>query len=340
MRDDQYDFIGDIHGYAGTLKELLLKLGYQLESFSHPKGRKLVFLGDYIDRGQEPLEVLSIIRGFVDAGNGLAILGNHEYNALAWYTPSADGQGYCRPHHTKNRLQFQETLEALEALSPEQRQDWLEWFRELPIAIDHPHFRAVHACWHPHLIQRYFQLQGSQSQPLLQESFIQAASVEPQEDQLRQGYPLEEEPYWIIEILLKGLEAKLPQGFQFTDKSGLIRHQARLAWWNDLAQDPMHQSLLGTRDEFSPEMEALFHSEMDPFLNIRPHQSGPPIFIGHYWLSPRLLPEGSELKPHFDLEPLAPQVYCLDYSVAASQGGYLVAYRLDEGHAVSVKRIV
>lgn len=39
----------------------------------------------------------------------------------------------------------------------------------------------------------------------------------------------------------------------------------------------------------------------------------PPVFLGHYWL------EG-------DPEPLAPNIACLDYSVA-KPGGKLVAYR-------------
>jgi len=47
-----YDLIGDIHGHADELRALLTKLGYnQLEgSWSH-ENRKVVFLGDYIDRG-------------------------------------------------------------------------------------------------------------------------------------------------------------------------------------------------------------------------------------------------------------------------------------------------
>jgi hypothetical protein len=42
---------------------------------------------------------------------------------------------------------------------------------------------------------------------------------------------------------------------------------------------------------------------------------GPPVFVGHYWLSAD--------RP----EPLSPNVACLDYSVA--KGGFLCAYRWD-----------
>jgi hypothetical protein len=47
-----YDFIGDIHGYADKLEALLKKMGYSLKNgaYAHPE-RKVLFVGDYIDRG-------------------------------------------------------------------------------------------------------------------------------------------------------------------------------------------------------------------------------------------------------------------------------------------------
>jgi len=43
------DVIGDIHGECGTLCELLDRLGYDGNG-AHPEGRRLVFVGDLIDR--------------------------------------------------------------------------------------------------------------------------------------------------------------------------------------------------------------------------------------------------------------------------------------------------
>ena len=78
-----YDLIGDIHGHADELKELLIKLGYgnQDGTWSH-KSRMVVFLGDYIDRGPKQKESVEIVRGMVEAGHALAIMGNHEFNAI------------------------------------------------------------------------------------------------------------------------------------------------------------------------------------------------------------------------------------------------------------------
>lgn len=57
MGEVVYDIIGDIHGHAGPLKQLLDRLGY-VESdgvWRHPS-RRALFLGDYIDRGPEQVE--------------------------------------------------------------------------------------------------------------------------------------------------------------------------------------------------------------------------------------------------------------------------------------------
>ena len=47
-----YDLVGDIHGHADPLHRLLEKLDYaEVEGvFRHPE-RKMIFVGDFIDRG-------------------------------------------------------------------------------------------------------------------------------------------------------------------------------------------------------------------------------------------------------------------------------------------------
>ncbi|MBL0340920.1 MAG: metallophosphoesterase [Bacteroidetes bacterium] len=80
------DFIGDIHGHADKLKALLTKLGYSNKkgSYSHLE-RKALFVGDYIDRGPKIRETLAIVKSMVDCGNAIALMGNHEYNALCFH---------------------------------------------------------------------------------------------------------------------------------------------------------------------------------------------------------------------------------------------------------------
>lgn len=58
-----YDLIGDIHGHADALQQLLKKLGYYRQKgvYRHPD-RQAIFLGDFIDRGPRIREMLEIVR--------------------------------------------------------------------------------------------------------------------------------------------------------------------------------------------------------------------------------------------------------------------------------------
>ncbi len=81
-----FDIIGDIHGCCTELEMLLEKLGYIREScgYSHPDGRKAVFLGDFCDRGDRNADVLRIAMDMVKAGNAMAVPGNHDVKLLKY----------------------------------------------------------------------------------------------------------------------------------------------------------------------------------------------------------------------------------------------------------------
>jgi len=80
---ETYDIIGDVHGCLDALRRLGEALGYD-EAFHHPEGRRLVFLGDLIDRGPDSLGVLSLVSRLVRRGRALLTLGNHD-DALLWW---------------------------------------------------------------------------------------------------------------------------------------------------------------------------------------------------------------------------------------------------------------
>lgn len=77
-----FDFIGDVHGCADELVELLGELGYEVaadrSTASHPAGRKAFFVGDLVDRGPDSVGVLRLVMGMVRDGNAACIPGNHE----------------------------------------------------------------------------------------------------------------------------------------------------------------------------------------------------------------------------------------------------------------------
>jgi hypothetical protein len=106
------DIIPDIHGQLEKLESLLTHLGYTkgYRSWVHSE-RKVLFLGDYIDRGPQVRETLQLVRAMVEAGQALALMGNHELNAVAFHTRGVDGTP-LRPHSDKNVAQHKATLES------------------------------------------------------------------------------------------------------------------------------------------------------------------------------------------------------------------------------------
>ena len=76
-----FDIIGDVHGCADEMHELLAALGYtgnDALGWSHPQGRKVVFLGDLVDRGPRVPDVLRTAMSMVGSGVAIAVPGNHD----------------------------------------------------------------------------------------------------------------------------------------------------------------------------------------------------------------------------------------------------------------------
>ena len=92
-RDDHgpFDIIGDVHGCADELEALLELLGYRVTwddalplgvRVLAPAGRRVIFLGDLVDRGPRIVDSLRIAMSMVDAGSALCVPGNHEAKLL------------------------------------------------------------------------------------------------------------------------------------------------------------------------------------------------------------------------------------------------------------------
>jgi protein phosphatase len=75
-----FDIIGDVHGCAAELQELLERLGYACVGglWQHPQGRTAIFVGDLVDRGPDTPQVLQWVMDMVAAGQALCVLGNHD----------------------------------------------------------------------------------------------------------------------------------------------------------------------------------------------------------------------------------------------------------------------
>ncbi|MFV0431598.1 MAG: metallophosphoesterase [Alphaproteobacteria bacterium] len=76
-----FDIIGDVHGCYNELILLMEKLGWQKDNqgqYHHPKGRKLCFVGDLVDRGPNSPSVLKLAMQIVESKQGYWVKGNHD----------------------------------------------------------------------------------------------------------------------------------------------------------------------------------------------------------------------------------------------------------------------
>lgn len=296
------DFIGDIHGHADKIEELLLKLGYKKSNgtYSHPN-RKVLFVGDYIDRGPKIRETLNIVKSMVESENVIALMGNHEYNALCFHFQETEG-GHLRKHLIKNIIQHYETLKQFQNRQ-EEYEEYLDWFKTLPLYFETNTFKAVHACWDTNNIEY---LKKRLVNDRLTDDLIYQS--------IQKGTKLNE----AIEQTLKGKEMKMPNGLSFNDKDGAKRTEIRIKWWEDPSK-MTYKSISVEPLEALPDIPIKL-SELKSLEFYR--NDDKKVFFGHYWLKG----EPSLYKDN---------ICCLDYSIAKK--GKLVAYRLNEENILNKK---
>jgi Calcineurin-like phosphoesterase len=305
-----YDLIGDIHGFIIPLRELLLNLHYTRVNeylWRPPRDHKVVFIGDYIDRGKSSVDVLKTVKAMVDAEYAIAILGNHEYNAILYHTPNIKGDGFLRIHSDKNVQQHQETLNDFKdndiSIEP-----WIEWFKTLPIYFENETLLAIHAC--PEINA----LAAVKSHPLIDDACLTDEFILLSSEKGTAEYKM-------IELLLKGPEKRLPGNMSIADVRGVKRHEIRCNWW-DLSNGENNftnwsQIAISINDESKEKLSEIPLSPEE--LNVIKHKVMVPeekmIFVGHYW----------ETDP---VTMKTERIVCLDYSVA--KGGKLVGFSFDE----------
>lgn len=301
-----FDIIGDIHGCAVQLAQLLAELEYQIDdvtgAYRHPE-RQAIFVGDLVDRGDEQLRVLEIVKHMVDAGSAQIVMGNHEFNAICYAIEHPAGSGrYLRPHNEKN---FNQHRAFLQQLNNGQQAQYLEWFKTMPLWLDLGGIRVVHACWHEPSMKYVAEQLGS-NRFSSADQFAQAS---------RKGDPR----YTAVETILKGPEISLRAHGQpdFKDKDGHVRSEARIRWWNESATSLREIAEMAsnfTTEDGLP-YGALPDVEVKPEDRSYVYTASVPVFFGHYW-------RNGPPQPNRDWTD---HCACVDFS--AVKGGKLTAYR-------------
>lgn len=309
INTQKLDIIGDIHGHATALRQLLEKMGYTQKDgiYRHPT-RKVLFLGDFIDRGAENLATVALARAMVEAGEAWAIMGNHEYNALAFHQEHPQTGDYLRANSEKNRLQHQSFLDEQKA-DPKTARAALDWFKTLPLFLETKGARFIHAAWN----QKH--IDALKAHPLITPDHGLTTRA------LIAAHDKRNPLHQIIEESLKGPEVALPSGKSYKDVDGIERTATRIRWW-ETPPITLRKAAIGVPPEQLPET-----AMDDRFFAPYALPKTPPVtFFGHYWLRDK------------NPAPLTPHHACVDYSIA--KGGQLCAYRWDGEKQLSANKFI
>ncbi len=303
----QYDLVGDIHGCADALVALLRKMEYREErgAWRHPD-RQAVFVGDFIDRGPHQVYTVNIARRMVEAGTALAVMGNHEFNAIGWNTsdPMRPGE-YLRKHSERNRHQHAAFLNEVEGTPL--HDELVDWFRTLPLWLELPGLNVVHACWHdPFIAELLRMLPADRTLP---SALYTEAFREPDDEASKDtaGFTV----FKALEALTKGMEANLPPSCSFRDADGHERTRIRTQWWR--SGTVAYREAAEAPPFILDQLATLGSTEHVPAHAVPGYARDAPVLFGHYWRTgnPEVIDGG--------------RLACIDYSIA--KGGKLVAYR-------------
>jgi hypothetical protein len=285
------DFIGDVHGYAIELEMLLEKMGYQ-HSYGtwHHAEHKAVFVGDMINRGPQSRKVIQIVRSMVDAGSAYAILGNHEINAILYFTKRKNGLPFRLPGPANKKMLDRIKLEYT---SEKELERDIKWLRKLPLYYDFKQVRVVHAYWSQNHIDL---LHGALNENKLKRKFLREI--------IGGGTSVSK----AFMQTIKGVEFCFPPNLVVKDNLKVRRMYYRVKWW----KSPINQTFeeLSFETKFTLPQIVIPDSYISQFDIYEAHE--PPVFVGHYCAG------NTSLIPTHN-------ICCVDACIA--NGGKLAAYR-------------
>ncbi|HNQ37147.1 MAG: metallophosphoesterase [Prolixibacteraceae bacterium] len=258
-----YDIIGDVHGHATLLKNLLLSMGYvkSRSGYFHPE-RKAVFVGDFVNRGPEIRQSVELIRKMTEGGHALAVLGNHEINALLYHL-KREKKASLLDKMGKRYQSVEETILQFKNFQEEWKSH-RKWLRTLPLFLELDGLRVVHACWTTRNIQV---LKEELAPGKLPKEVLRDLVLEPRSS-LSQA----------ILQTSRGIHLIMPADLRLYDNHRRHHHLFRVRWWKEphglTFQQLSFESKFRLPDYTIPG-ELL--PETEPYA-----PDAPPVFFGHY----------------------------------------------------------
>lgn len=137
--------VGDIHGQFEKFEKLIEKEGFQIKKnciVHKNKNKRVLFLGDVIDRGEDSLKMLEIVKNSVENGHYF-ISGNHEEKLLKNYE-SYSKNGKVDFFEKRSIAVCKMFFEFLE-LDEKKQEEYIQFIKKTPFYYVHKNFCFVHA---------------------------------------------------------------------------------------------------------------------------------------------------------------------------------------------------
>lgn len=135
------DVIGDIHGLYTDFVNFISELGYTIENntIHHKDNRKILFLGDIIDRGQESLKMLKIVYNSVKYNGHYAIIGNHENKISQFFKHYKKFKNIPNLNNANS-----ETILELLSINKSEQDKYIDFIDNLPHYYTYKNYAFIH----------------------------------------------------------------------------------------------------------------------------------------------------------------------------------------------------
>eukprot|EP00927_Polykrikos_kofoidii_P043887 TRINITY_DN37983_c0_g1_i1.p1 TRINITY_DN37983_c0_g1~~TRINITY_DN37983_c0_g1_i1.p1 ORF type:complete len:360 (-),score=44.96 TRINITY_DN37983_c0_g1_i1:259-1338(-) len=270
------DIVGDIHGETGALYSLLDRLGYDSTGVN-PDGRRLVFVGDILDRGPDSPGAFRFVKSLVENRSAQMVLGNHEVNLLRgartrgnlWFW--GETEPLCTASSNASHPVLMPTRPSFQSLvnSDAERDDILDFLRKQPLVLEREGLRVVHAMWHESGVNHLRAFDGDVAQAdvyfrrlttaKLEAAKLQREMTDDESEMMIQN----ENP---VNLAVTGMEVPAVEPFF---AGGKLRTLQRYPWWTNYTGEAglvvvghYWRRLLATVDlGFSPTGPSIFSSD-------------------------------------------------------------------------------
>ena len=299
-----YDVIGDVHGHVEQLVALLRQLGYvERDGLASPGTNGRVRRRHHRPEAGPQFDTLRLVRKMVDAGSAKIVLGNHEFNAVAYATVDPARWDYCRAHSRRTTSSTGVPRRS---------------------SVSTP--RSTGRCSTGSGRSRCGSTStGSGSCTPAGANRHRTSPRRPRRRRHAQRAGRHRRNHEGHRTYTRSRTSSKAPRFTWTvtgtsTKAGTKRSKARVAWWREDAITLRDGAVIpdGTQlhDPDGNPVDSLPSTALPD--NVPRYTDEPPVIFGHYWRSGALRIEG-------------PKTACVDYS--AGNGGPLVAYRWSSGQA-------